>query len=417
LVKLLWVYFALLIVEGALRKWMLPGWSDQLLIVRDPVAAVIIYFAFRDGYLTISGPMRGLAVLFAGFVLLAILQLGLGYMRSVSVVAFGLRTYFLHPPVIFVMAAVMDSRAIRRLTLATLIAAVPIALLMVLQFEAGPKDWINVGAGLQGWQIPAALGKIRPAGPFSYVSGPVWYFSLTFACLVAAHVNRDRMPRVIRWAAWMAVLVAVAVSGSRSLVVALIPVIVCVIAALSIQPRLFAGVVRAAATLVIAAVVVWSFSVVQSGLHVLDVRMQTAGGTQEMIQRSSTAYLMAQTAWTDAPLVGAGLGLGTNAGAALLGRSAFQLGEEEWSRVIYEAGPVLGLAYLLWRVWIALMMLRTSARAASTGSVMALALLGACASNVVLGQWGQPGTQGFAVWVAGLCLAAGRAAEPAPRSV
>jgi hypothetical protein len=36
--QLLWLYFWLLIFEGALRKWLLPGLSTPLLLVRDPVA-------------------------------------------------------------------------------------------------------------------------------------------------------------------------------------------------------------------------------------------------------------------------------------------------------------------------------------------------------------------------------------------
>ena len=39
---LLWTYFWLLIFEGALRKWVLPGLSNPLLIVRDPVAILAI---------------------------------------------------------------------------------------------------------------------------------------------------------------------------------------------------------------------------------------------------------------------------------------------------------------------------------------------------------------------------------------
>jgi hypothetical protein len=156
---------------------------------------------------------------------------------------------------------------------------------------------------------------------------------------------------------------------------------------------------------VVAATLVWSFSVVRQGVDVLNVRMSNSGGTQELVQRTSNTYGFARTAWTEAPLLGQGLGLGTNAGSALIGKGAFQLGEDEWSRVIFEAGPVLGLAYLGWRIWLTLLLLWLSVRAASLNHVLPLALLGACASNLVMGQWGQPTTQGFAVWVAGMCLA------------
>ena len=45
--KLFWLYFLLLIFEGALRKWVVPGFSAPLLLVRDPVAILIIIEAYR----------------------------------------------------------------------------------------------------------------------------------------------------------------------------------------------------------------------------------------------------------------------------------------------------------------------------------------------------------------------------------
>lgn len=417
LVGLLWLYFSLLILEGPLRKWILPGLSDVLLIVRDPVAALAIYIAVRHGWMPNDRIVRALLVLTGLFAALGVLQFALGYTRSLPVLVFGLRTYFLHVPLVFIMGQVLDSRSLRRLVVATVVVSVPIALLMVRQFQSGPEDWVNLGVGEGGRQIASAMGKVRPAGPFSYVTGPVSYFSLSFACLLASHFGGARVPALVRWSGWAALLVAAAVSGSRALIVGLVPVAVATIAALVLRPRFIAGLVRMAVVLAAVGMIVWSFTVVQEGVDVLNARMDASGGTQELLQRSTSAYQFVTVAWTDAPLIGLGLGLGTNAGAALMGQSVFQLGENEWPRVILEAGPVVGLLYLLWRLWLAVRLVRLSARAAAVGSVLPLALAGACLMNVAMGQWGQPATQGFAVWVAGLCLAScGQSAEQVIRS-
>ena len=45
--KLFWLYFMLLFFEGALRKWVMPQLSAPLLLVRDPVALLIIWEAYR----------------------------------------------------------------------------------------------------------------------------------------------------------------------------------------------------------------------------------------------------------------------------------------------------------------------------------------------------------------------------------
>src|SRR5437762_470611 len=44
---LIYLYLFLLIIEGALRKWMVPQFSSPLLLVRDPVVLAIYFLAWR----------------------------------------------------------------------------------------------------------------------------------------------------------------------------------------------------------------------------------------------------------------------------------------------------------------------------------------------------------------------------------
>jgi hypothetical protein len=116
------------------------------------------------------------------------------------------------------------------------------------------------------------------------------------------------------------------------------------------------------------------------------------------------------SAWSGAPLFGVGLGAGTNAGTALAGGAFFRYGEGEWTRVVFEAGPVLGVAYMVWRLWILWRLGRSSWQAAACGYVPPLLFAAACATNFVVGQWGQTSIQGLGVWTAGMCAAAYRIA-------
>jgi len=45
--RLLWLYCIVWLTEGAIRKWVLPQFSLQLLLVRDPIALLIYYYAGR----------------------------------------------------------------------------------------------------------------------------------------------------------------------------------------------------------------------------------------------------------------------------------------------------------------------------------------------------------------------------------
>src|SRR5262249_5576364 len=107
------------------------------------------------------------------------------------------------------------------------------------------------------------------------------------------------------------------------------------------------------------------------------------------------------------PLVGSGLGIGTNAGAALLtGSRSFLLGESELSRVIGESGPILGYSYITLRLMICLFIVRCSWAAVARGQALPFLLIASNGLDLISGQFGQPTTLGFAVLFSGLALAA-----------
>jgi hypothetical protein len=107
-----------------------------------------------------------------------------------------------------------------------------------------------------------------------------------------------------------------------------------------------------------------------------------------------------------APLLGHGIGIGTNVGAVLFqGRLGYLLAEGEWGRIVLEMGPLLGFLYLAVRVGILIGLFRSSATAARNGNILPLLLFGSCSWLIFNGQYGQATTVGFAVLTAGLCLA------------
>ncbi|HEY7450377.1 MAG TPA: hypothetical protein VH702_19630 [Vicinamibacterales bacterium] len=410
LVGLFWIYLGLLLVEGVLRKWLLPEWSDVLLIVRDPVALAIIGLGFRSGALTLGRPMRGLTALWVCFVALGALQIVFGDLGSVTVLGYGLRTYFLHPPLMFIMGRVFEPRDLRRATIAIVVLMLPIALLMVEQFRSAPSSWINRGAGEGRLQISSAMGRIRPAGPFSFISGSVLYYALAFACLLGSHFERDRVPTAVLWTGWAALILATAVSGSRALLFAFVPIGIAAGAAYLMRPQLSGAMVRTVGTAMFVVSIVWVSSVVQEGVEVFSARLRNSGGVTMLLERIRGTVDMSVSAWSSAPIMGAGLGLGTNAGTALLGSRVFKFGEDEWSRVVFEAGPPLGIAYLLWRAWLVWLLMKAAVGAARWGHVLPILCFGACAANLLSGQWGQTSIQGFAIWTAGMCIAGSRVA-------
>lgn len=107
------------------------------------------------------------------------------------------------------------------------------------------------------------------------------------------------------------------------------------------------------------------------------------------------------------PFGGFGLGVGTNGGAVFLtGEADFLLSENEWSRILLESGPILGLAFLLWRCALTFKIGRFAINQVRAGNTLPLFLFSAGAFILVQGPFGQPTSLGFAVVFGGLCLAA-----------
>src|SRR5882724_6767303 len=85
--RLIWIYFWLLVFEGALRKWIVPSLSAPLLVVRDPVAILIYLQAMRCRRFPLNGLVLGGFFLVVGFILLALAQIIAGVGGGVLVAA------------------------------------------------------------------------------------------------------------------------------------------------------------------------------------------------------------------------------------------------------------------------------------------------------------------------------------------
>jgi len=113
-----------------------------------------------------------------------------------------------------------------------------------------------------------------------------------------------------------------------------------------------------------------------------------------------------------APFFGYGLGVGTNAGAKMVtGQTSFLLAEGEWARLIFESGPVIGLAFVLWRCGVVVRIGLLCLQSVRRGNVLPLLLFSSSGLPLMNGQFGPPTILGFAVFTTGLALAARNADE------
>ncbi len=408
---LIWIYALLLIFEGALRKWVLPGYSDALLVVRDPVAILIYLLALGRGALPLNG-----WVLATGFMAVAaVLGSFLAGQDNLLVTAYGLRTNFLHLPLVWVMATVLTRRDVERLGQALLLLAVPMTVLMVVQFESPPDSYINRGVGMEEGvgQIYGALGHIRPPGFFSFITGPNLYYPFAAALLFHQFKARHRLWWPLLVLCGLAVVFAVPVSISRTLAVAVVAVGLAYGFSLLFTGLINASVLRLAFVGAVVFTILGFLPIFDEAREAFFSRWETAAsggdtsGVGVVTDRvfSGGAYLQDTIGRTN--LFGEGVGMGSNVAARLTtGRMGFLLAENEWAKCLLELGLPLGVAFLGLRFLLAFSLLRRALhRLVRLRDPLPWLLLSATVVPLVSGQWAQPTGLGFAILGSGLCLA------------
>jgi len=411
--RLIWLYFWLLILEGALRKWIVPSLSTPLLVVRDPLVMLIYLQAMRCRRFPLSGPMLGCFLLLVGFILLALVQITTGVGGGVFVAAYGLRTNFLHLPLIFVIPQVFSYEDVLKLGKWILILAIPMTALMVLQFESSAGSWINAATRSDVQQIEFAMGKVRPSGTFSFATGAAHFFVLATAFMVYALAQKRVIyPRWLAWGALLSVLIVQPVSGSRLLVLGCGLVVAATIAFGIInlgRAQKILGVLVLIG-LVFGALSFTGFFREASGVFMTrwNDASDAAGGVQQgIVWRFFGGFFEPFTLLPQAGLIGKGIGMGTNAASAMMtGALVFLLAEGEWARVVLEAGPLLGFSFLFYRVWVAGTVGVRAWSSAKQGKLLAWLLAWDACRSLVTEQISQPTNLGFMVFVGGLCLAA-----------
>jgi hypothetical protein len=414
--RLIWAYFWLLIIEGALRKWIMPRYSDPLLIIRDPLVIAIYLLAIKARVFPRNIWVYSLAILGAlsWVVGTLVLQPYLSIKPLLLVTVFGWRSDFLHLPLIWVVARVFDANDVKRMGWWTLAALVPLALLMAFQFNASPDSFINrvAGGSAEAQQITAGGGKIRPPATFSFISGVIFYAAVSASFLLYGTLRRGTYPTWLLFAAGFALVVATAVSGSRSVLLAVLVVVASLAIITVLRPSAMNQFGRILLLVVAVALIVSRLPIFKEGVGILSERFTSSAEAAEttvaggLIERIMSGFSEPLNAIGNTPLFGYGLGIGTNAGAKFLtGHTMFLLSESEWSRVILESGPILGLAFVLWRLLFTIRLGYLSVVQLQRGAILPVILYSSCFLTLLNGQFGQPTNLGFATLICGLCLA------------
>lgn len=410
---LLWAYFWLVIFEGALRKWFLPGLSNPLLIVRDPICLVAIVLGWK--YFSRSQWYGWVIILYA-IALIAIPLALLGGHGDLPTAIFGARILFLHFPLIFLFALVFDRNDAWQFGRALLVISIPMTVLIALQFSLPQSHILNIAPGGEGSAgFGGALDKFRPPGTFSFINGLTDFYALAAAFLAAWLTSGPKPnPRWI-WISAAGIIFALPLSISRTLLFNFALVIVMaafssLLAGKTIRNFVFACILLSGLALLLS-----QSTLFQDAKEAFVFRWDNATwseGQEEGVSGVLSKRVLGGM-WSglkmaaEVPLSGMGIGLGTNVGAMrAVGAKDFVVAEASWPTMIGELGPILGILLILTRIALSYKAVVPATVEAYRKNTLPLVLGAVALPAMVMGQTSQPTSLGFLVLSFGLMLAA-----------
>jgi len=437
-VRLVIVLLLMAVFEGALRKWVAPQLGAYIFFMRDPVLVLVYLLATRHKL----WPKRNLWLsIFVGMGALGLLVLALqmasgGHSEHRAVLGiYGWRAYFLYPPLALLVGALFRRDDLQRLFRLLLWLAVPVAVLVTVQFASPQGASINVGSAeekeLQFKGLGLNAERTRPMGPFASGAGQQQFVATAFLILLAFFVSPKRLPQpafptlLITGAG---VLTCIALSGSRGMVLQ------CAVALMVSQLVVVfgrSGALKGRAffwptVLTVAALA--AYPVVFPEGYAAFVERWTAADAAESRTFESLGVL-GRALWGivdfmrligEVPLFGTGLGFGGNAAVTLNAKIDGlppPYSETDFARHMVDLGPVLGLGYVFVRLALAAWLTGMAVRATRLlGDPMPLLLWSYVAYVLVMGTLTGQGTINFFGWLfVGLLIASCNAPLPGRR--
>lgn len=406
----IWLYFLLLIFEGALRKWFLPTLANPILIIRDPIAIWIFIKARQKGYLKFN-PYSFFMILAGVISTFTAVTIGHG---NLYVALFGARILLLQFPLIFAIGKIFDRDDVIKMGKAMLWLSIPMTILIGVQFYSPQSAFVNIGVGgdTSGAGFSGALGYFRPPGTFSFTTGVAFFYGLLAVYIFYFWLHINIVNRILLIISTASLLIAIPLSISRSQLFEVILSLIFFIIAIWKRPKYVWRVFSGCVIVIIIYQLVKNQSFFAVSTEAFNNRFASAteseGGLHGVIlDRFLGGMIAAIQSAPDLPFFGYGIGMGTNVGSNLLtGISSFLISEAEWGRLIGEMGLLLGFIVIIIRIALTIKITRNAMQHLKTTDALSWMMLSFCFILLLQAQWGQPTALGFSVLSTGLTIAA-----------
>lgn len=409
--RAIWLYIVLWLIEGGLRRWVLPEFSNQLLLIRDPLVILIYLMAIYKKVFPVN-LFIVCSVILSVICFVNAMVFGHG---NLIVGIYGLRCDFLHVPLIFVMARVLRREDLLNMAKMGVYLAIPYGPLLVAQFYSPQSAWINRGVGgdVEGAGFSGAMGRFRPPGTFSFIIGPTQLYPLFTACWFVCFLAR-RVSFGVLLLSGASILVAIPISISRGLFLAVMIVVMVGIVALIVGGRFNAKImVQIMLAAILLPFITMQIPAFKEGVETFAQRWENAeessGGSFKtaIVERVFGDLVGSFGNALKANPAGLGTGFSSNVGQKLLSESiGFGASEADWGRLLYDNGFFLGSALILFRISLAMTATWYAFIAWRRRNTFGVIFLASAFLLLLNGQWMQTTSLGSSIIAGGLTLAA-----------
>jgi hypothetical protein len=188
--------FILLVIEGALRKWVLPQASEMIYFLKDIVlfGAYFSFYCFPVIEKKLPSKFKIINILIFVAIGWCVFQVFNPSLGSPLVGIFGLRGYLLYIPLIWMLPSLFQSEEeLYKFLRSHLLLSIPVGIIGIIQFFSPASSFINAYANEEGI-AKATFGvttAARITGTFSYISGYAVYLLICFGLLIIMLSNKQ----------------------------------------------------------------------------------------------------------------------------------------------------------------------------------------------------------------------------------
>ena len=340
---ILYKYFVFLffyiILEGALRKWLLPKLNIEIILFRDLFIIYVILISFKNKIFNSTSNIENVLLLWTVLVVIwSIIQLIINDLNLTNILA-GLRFWVLYFWLSIVIFRTIENKPnLEKLIKIINFSILPMSILIIIQHYSSVDSFVNKQIGENNYIYQVVPGIVRTSGTFSFTYGFAQYIAF-LTPLILYQISDKDINKLYKLILGLSLLICVIFSGSRAVFLQFFFIIIIY---LFFLPKIKTNIINIFILFIFSLTIIYIFS---SPIEAIFNRFNTASDKNLIFQRIVQTIFGEKQTWENFSIFGKGIALTSNFSNFSINK-IFYLGENESDRIIL-GGGILGIIFLL----------------------------------------------------------------------